>query len=417
MNLFRQVLILLALAALGALVWHWLALDPGYVLVTFRGWSVETTLIVAVALGLLMGMLLRVLIWLLRAPFLGWRRRQRRIARGRLAEGLMALEDGRWAQADRLLGKAARDESLRLPALLAAHRAAYARGQTERASGLLADAGMAGGQTQARLINVEHLIEREQYASAAELLEHAAVTDPLSPRGQELRVQALVGAGRAVEALDLLPMLRTSKIREGEALTKLEAQTIAGALAQTEGLGVLLARWKSLSKPQRKLAELVDAYASRAAALGDADEAAAAIERALNKDWSEILARRYGSLAHSDRSLAIRRAEAWLAEHPGSPGIQLALGNLCRAEQLWGKAEDYLLRALGGDVDALVWEAMGELYAQQADDARARQAFANAIRASRGEACESVRRITRNAVVATVTEERSSMGVPRLPSP
>lgn len=416
MTLFRQVLILLALAAIGALIWHWLALDPGYVLVTFRGWSVESTLVVAIALGVVIGVLLRVLMWLLRAPFVGWRRRQRRIARGRLADGLMALEDGRWAQADRLLGKAAREESLRLPALLAAHRAAHARGQAERASSLLADAGMAGGQTQARLINVEHLIARGQFASAAELLEHAAVSDSLSPRGLELRVQALVGAGRAAEALDLLPGLRSSKIREGEALLKLESNTIAAALLQTEGLGVLLARWKGLSKAQRKQAELIDAYASRAAALGDADEAATAIERALNTNWSETLARRYGGLAHGDRSVAIRRAESWLAEHPRSPGIQLALGDLCRAEQLWGKAEDYLLRALGGEQDAHVWEAMGELYAQQADDARARQAFANALRASRGEACDSVRRITRLAVEATVTEERSSMGVPRLPS-
>ncbi|MGQ0801846.1 MAG: heme biosynthesis protein HemY [Pseudomarimonas sp.] len=416
MKLFRQVLILLALAVLGALVWHWLALDPGYVLVTFRGWSVESTLVVAIALGIVIGLLLRMLLWLLRAPFVGWRRRQRRIARGRLADGLMALEDGRWVQADRLLGKAAREESLRVPALLAAHRAAHARGQTERAIGLLAEAGMAGGQTQARLINVEHLIERGQFASAAELLEHAAVNDNLSPRGLELRVQALVGAGRAAEALDLLPALRASKIREGEALLKLEAHAIAAALLQTEGLGVLLARWKGLSKPQRKQAELIDAFARRAAMLGDADEAAAAIERALNKDWSETLARRYGELAHSDRSQAIRRAESWLAEHPGSPGIQLTLGNLCRAEQLWGKAEDYLLRALGGDVDAHVWEAMGELYAQQADDARARQAFANAVRASRGEACESVRRIHRIALEVTAYEERSSMGVPRLPA-
>ena len=40
MSLFWRVLGLLALAALGALLWHTLAEDPGYVLVTLRGWSV-----------------------------------------------------------------------------------------------------------------------------------------------------------------------------------------------------------------------------------------------------------------------------------------------------------------------------------------------------------------------------------------
>ncbi len=417
MSLFRQVLLLLALATAGAWLWQLLSADPGRILITFRGWSVESTLIVAVAALLLIWLLLRALIWLLRAPLLGWRRRQRRIARERLAGGLLALEEGRWARADKLLGKSARDPALRLPALLAAHRAAYARGHGERASALLAEAGMAGGESQARLITVEHLLERKQYASAAELLELASANEPLSPRGIELRLQALVGAGRAAEALDLLPELRRSKVREGDPLLAVEAATIAAALVQTDVLGVLVNRWNSLTRSQRLQPELVDAYASRAAALGDADEGAEAIARALKKSWSERLARCYGQLPHGDLPYALRQAEQWLVAHPDSRSLQLSLGRLCRRQQLWGKAEEYLLRALGGDVDADVWESLGELYAEQSDDARARQAFANAVRAARGDSCDSIRRIARGTALATVAEARSSMGVPMLPAP
>jgi HemY protein len=416
MRLFRQVIVLLALAAAGAFLWQLLASDPGYLLITFHGWSVESTLIVAVAALLLLWLLLRSLLWLLRAPWVGWRKRQRRVARERLAGGLLALEEGRWARADKLLGKASNEPALRLPALLAAHRAAHARGDATRASALLAEAGMAGGEAHARLLSVEHLIERQQFASAAELLEHAASNDALSPRGLELRLQALVGAGRADQALDLLPALRRCKVREGDSLACIETATIAAALAQAEGIGTLLTRWKNLGRPQRLQPDLVAAFASRAAALGDADEGAAAIERALKKDWSEALAQQYGGLPHSDRRLAIRQAERWLGDHPGSPGLQLSLGLLCRSEQLWGKAEDYLLRAIGSTTEAAAWEALGGLYADQADDARARQAYANALRATRGEPSDGIRRIARGTVIDTVAEERSSMGVPRLPA-
>lgn len=417
MSLFRQALILLALAAIGAYLWHLLASDPGYLLLTYRGWSIETSLTVAVFAVLLAWLLFSGLLWLLRAPFAAWRRQRRRIARERLADGLLALEDGRWARADKLLGKAAADPALRLPALLAAHRAAHARGDAQRASALLADAGMAGGEAAARLLTVEHLLERGQFTSAAELLESTASRDALSPRGIELRLRALVGAGRAGEALDLLPALRRSRVREGDALEQIEASTIAAALTQAPGVEILSALWGGLTRAQRLRPELVDAYAARMGALGDTDAASEAIVKALKKTWSEVLARRFGGLGHADRPSAIRLAERWLGEHADSPGLCLSLGRLCRAEQLWGKAEDYLQRALGGNCDADAWEALAELYAERDDDARARQAYGNALRAARGETALDVRRIARQAPIDVVAEERSSMGVPRLPGP
>ena len=41
MNLFRNLLVWILLAIIGALAWHLLAQDPGHVLVRYRGWMVE----------------------------------------------------------------------------------------------------------------------------------------------------------------------------------------------------------------------------------------------------------------------------------------------------------------------------------------------------------------------------------------
>lgn len=99
MRLFWRLLTLLALAAIGALAWHLMSADPGYVLVIWRGYSLETTVVVAVAAGLL-GWGCCAAVWVLRLPFHAWRRRSRKLARERLAGGLLALHEGRWAKAE-----------------------------------------------------------------------------------------------------------------------------------------------------------------------------------------------------------------------------------------------------------------------------------------------------------------------------
>ena len=53
MKLWRWILLLVIVAALAAFGWHWVAEDPGYVLVQLRGWQAETTVIAAVVILLL----------------------------------------------------------------------------------------------------------------------------------------------------------------------------------------------------------------------------------------------------------------------------------------------------------------------------------------------------------------------------
>ena len=81
MNLFRNVLLWLLLAVLGAVLVQFLLQDPGYLLVRYRGTDYSTTLAVGVGL-LLAGLFALALLWtLLRLPFRLWNRRRRRRAR------------------------------------------------------------------------------------------------------------------------------------------------------------------------------------------------------------------------------------------------------------------------------------------------------------------------------------------------
>jgi HemY protein len=414
-KLFWRLLLLLALAALGALGWHLLAADPGYVLITLRGYSIESTVVVAIAGLLLAWLALRIAVWLLRLPFRAWRRRSRKLARERLAGGLVALHEGRWARAEKLLVRAASDPLHRLPALLAALRAAEARGDRDAIAGLrtrLADSGEPGALA---LIDAEARLRAGDAAGAVDAL--APLGNALPPRALELRLHALTRSERAGEAAAALPALRQSQVLEGAALDALEAEIHAAALRQARDAGELAARWDVTSRAQRSHADVVAAYAERAAALGLEEQAATAIEHALKKQWAEPLALRYSLIPRGFRASPLKAAEGWLKANPNSPALLLALGRLCREEALWGKAEDYLHRALAQGAGPDAWEELGHAYAAQRDDARARHAYANALRIARGEAAlpmpgRGLRELIQDQAVA---EERSPMGVPRLP--
>ena len=126
MRLWRWVLLLVIVAALAAFGWHWVAEDPGYVLLRMRGWRVETTVVAAIVVLLLAWALLSLLWRLLRWPFGALSRRHRRLSQQRLGEGLVALIEGRHGDAERDPNRGGQLDSLRGPAPLASAEPASA---------------------------------------------------------------------------------------------------------------------------------------------------------------------------------------------------------------------------------------------------------------------------------------------------
>jgi HemY protein len=113
----------------------------------------------------------------------------------------------------------------------------------------------------------------------------------------------------------------------------------------------------------------------------------------------------------------IAGAEAWLAIAPNSPALLTTLGRLCRDQQLWGKAIQYLDRATALDGTSLAWEALGDCHAGKGDERLANRCYSNALHAARGEAVTALANQIRGPLDthALIVEERDQHGVPRLP--
>lgn len=417
MKAYLVLVLLFAVAAAAALAWQALTGDPGLLRIDIRGWRIETTVVAALGLLLLAWLLLRLLLWLLRAPVEGAARLARRRNRERLRRGALALFEGRWAKAQKQLGGVSSRSGLRLPALIAAARAAHARGRQREAEALLELAQASeGGAALARLERAEWLLNAGDAAAAEALLRAEHEAGRLPPLGLILLIRALRAQGESTAARAFLPELRRSQLLDGRRFDALEALLAQEALSGSADLETLHGLWRELARAQTRHDEVLLAYAARAHALGDDASAAAAIEPRLRKGWSEALAALYRRLDGVPASQRLRVAEGWLKKHATSPALLVTLGHLCRREQIWGKAEEYLRRAqaLGAGADA--WEELAAVHADQGDTARALICLRNALALERGGAATQTlpQRVERGERISEPREARTDMGLPHL---
>lgn len=415
MRRLAMLVALLAIALLGAWLWHWVASDPGYVLVALYGYSIETTLVVAVTALLLVWVVLWLVLAALRFPLRFWYRRQRHTARECLAGGLVALHEGRWRRAEKLLKRAAREPQHRLAALLGAARAAQQRGDLASADQLLAHAAENHDPVTVALLAARQHQHQGDAAAIAALFDPEPIA-ALPPRALDIYLSALTDTGRAQEAVALLPSLRASRVLEGAALDQREADIIAAAIEQASDSATLSGLWSGLTRRQKLQPPIVAAYARKSLAFGDADAGVAAVEKALRHHWSPQLVAVYGLLPRGERRSPLKMAEAWLQDHPDDPELLVTLGRLCRNEQIWGKAEDYLQRALRAGAGVQAWEELGHLHSAQHNDSKAREAYAKALALAHSQTLQApAAGSPRERIALEATPEmRSSMGVPLL---
>lgn len=421
MKLFRNLLLWIVLALVGALVAQMLVQDPGHVLVRFRGMDYTTTLAAVVLVGA--GVLLALwLLWkLVTAPVLGLRRRRRQAARGRLYEGLEAYELGHWDRAAQRLDEAARspvlarDGGARL-AHIAAARAAMASGDRARLDRHLQALGERPAER--AVLQAEAALSDGRPAEALGYLDEPAA-QPLPPHGLALRVRALDATGRAEEAYGMLGALRSQHALPAAELDRLQARWAAGALEQAGDANSLADRWEAMPADARRDPAIVATYARRAADLRWEEAATGSIERALDDGWDESLVGLYGRLPVGRLEERQQRVERWAREHPDSPGIHLARARLARARGQWQPAHEHARAALARGGDAGAWEELGHSYAQAGRDGHARIAYANALQAARGEPAsalpEDAPLSPRDPEPQPARELRDDNGLPRTP--
>jgi HemY protein len=141
----------------------------------------------------------------------------------------------------------------------------------------------------------------------------------------------------------------------------------------------LLELWSSLSATERHSPRLADLAAELLVALNRPQEARKIVEEALAQNWDARLLRRYPDTTAGDALPLIQKAEGWQKDRPEDADLMFALGRLCLHQQLWGKAQSFLERALKlADNETLrirSHRALARLHEQLGDSDKASQHY------------------------------------------
>ncbi|MEZ5569625.1 MAG: heme biosynthesis HemY N-terminal domain-containing protein [Halioglobus sp.] len=344
--------------------------DPGYVLLAYGNYTLESSLWVGLVV-LFIGMLL--FYWLLRIiyrllggqqAFTSWLGRRRSDqAQRNTARGVISYTEGNWRRARRLLLRGARGhEAPLMNYLLAAHASDHLE-EAERVEEYLHAAADSddGAAAAVAISRAEIHLRAGDYAGALAALEPFHQDVARYPQVLNAMQQAYEGLQDWDKLVDLLPQMRKHKLLGESELVQMEHHTHMRRLRAATSAEQLNHAWQALPAGLRDDRELLWLHVARQVELGDHAGAEKSVLRGLKQGWDAQLVRHYGLIAGDNASQQLTQAERWLADHPNDAQLLLCLGRLCLRDKLWGKARDYFERSYQLEPGAEVCAELGRL--------------------------------------------------------
>ncbi|NMT63242.1 heme biosynthesis HemY N-terminal domain-containing protein [Marinobacter orientalis] len=365
--MIRILLIILIALALGTALAMGLQYDLGYIRISLGNYLVETNFWIGLALLVLLVVGSVMALNLFRrlrhgtGMVAGWiARSSERRARRRTTQGLLALAEGNWPRARKLLTSSAEHADTPLINYLAAAQASFETGDHEAVDELLRKAfestpgsDMAVGITQAQLQLAGNRLE-QALATLLRLRKQA----PHHPFVLKLLKNTYVRLEDWRELSRLLPEIRKRNLMEGEELAELERLVWHNLLQNAAeecrrqsddhsvSLEPLTRLWDELPGFLRRDEHTIREYARLLARLGDEAQAETLLRKVLRNHWGDDLINLYGRVKGQKPDEQLLIAEQWLKDRPNNPELLLALGRLSLRNELWGKAREYFETSL-----------------------------------------------------------------------
>lgn len=373
-------IIVIATLVASAFAAHLLLQDPGYVVISFRGYLVEMSVPVLVAFILLLLVLIWLILKLIRAPRrLGEAAGRFRSGQSgkRLTRGMIEIAEGNFAKGERLLARTAHRSDAPLLNYLQAARAAHLLGHDERRDNWLRQAyeQMPEAANAVLLTQAELQLDQDQTEQALATLRKLEENSPNHGR-------ALLLLGRLYYRLEdwknlgeLLPKLKKYARMDAATLDEWLLRVHSEQLMQAADGDTVLMTWQAIPKADRKNGALREVYFASLIRTGMHERAEKELAQELKRNWRGPLVRLYGLVEGPDVTRQLKRAETWLRDRGEDAELLLATARLCLRAELWGKARSYLETVIAIRPSPEVFKVYGHLLSQLGDTEAAADAF------------------------------------------
>jgi HemY protein len=383
--MIMRVFIIFSLLLFSLCAGLYLHTDPGYVLVTFNQWSLETTLSVCVlclmVLFFIVHLLLLSLHWVCHIPisWSNWRAKRRtQYAQNKTRQGLIEFSEGHWLRAKNHLIKALPDADIPLLNYLTAARAAQEMGDSKQRDDYLRDAQrcMPEAKIAVELTQAQLQLASRQWEQALATLRYLQDLVPNHPYVLKLLMHLYEEVKDWPQLIALLPAIKRHKVLEGEAFIQLQKRAY---LETTRNLIKLnqessLREWvKKMPKPMINDPDFIKEYTLFLLSHQDEVQAEVLLRNSLKTQFNEQLIALYAQLKLDKKQLTF--LESRLKENPHSAGLYLCLGRISLSHQLWGKARLYLEKSIEYTPTPDAYAELGQLFTQLGDETKACDAY------------------------------------------
>jgi len=196
------------------------------------------------------------------------------------------------------------------------------------------------------MLEAEMHLEMQHFDDAVAALKRVQQASGRHIAALRLELRAQQGCGHWDEVLRIARLLEKRHALLPELAQEIKLKAHQENIRLRRGDLVELQAYQR-SMPLREASpRLAYCYAEALLELAADDQALSLIEAQLDREWDSPLVALYGRTAGGDPTARLACADRWLLEHRDDSQLLLALGRMCLAQRLWGKAQTYLEAAL-----------------------------------------------------------------------
>lgn len=365
--------------------------DPGYILITYQSWSLETTL----WFGILAILVFFLLLYFLLRFFHGtsrlsekWQhwleRRSEKKSNQLTFQGLLELAEGKWKQAEKSLAKGVKHSRNPLINYLGAAKAAQHEQLFEERDNYLrlAHQNCTQAEIVVALTQAQLQVDARQWELALATLRHLHQLAPSNIVALALLKTVYYELNDWAGLQKLLPELIRYKTDSTPALLALDQQTnysLLNLAINSHNSQEINRIWQEMSKQCQQDPKILRLYLKYLITSGEIHKAEAILRENLKRNWNVQLAAMYGDIKTDQPEKQLAQAENWLKNHSNDLGLLLSIAKLNIYVGEYEKAKQYLLQSLQIERLQETLTELGQIFEKQQKFQMASQYYRQAL--------------------------------------